>query len=318
MDYILRRDKGLERYFYREGQGILLASETDMYFPEAVCKEATGPFCVYEKNEAVHIISVGAGNELLYITGSGREMKMYLLCGLAAGLEVIEMKTASVGGRTDLLYSAKYKDETLLIHCVLGNHAKPSVIDKISGGYFYPYKGKVYYTNAAQVMGYQDLSDGKPEHFRPVSEGARDVYIRSFGGDECMVYTKDETVFIDHIPKFKIKDVQNPILCRRGSSIILILKSGRTLKYIDIKSNDKEPFKNILSSSEMTLCAVSENGETYYEYAAKGTGQPYFFETVPAKTKKSDNISGRNDINNDLLRLKEEIEKLEEKIRKLQ
>ena len=277
MDYIIRRDSGLERYFYRESQGIMLSKESDMFFPESVYKQAKGPFCVFEHGGAVHIIFVGEENELLYMTYQGKEIKKYLLCNLAKGLEIIEMKTASVGERTDLLYSARYKQEILLIHCILGNYAKPSVIDKIKGGYFYPYKGKVYYTNESNVLGYQDLTDGKPDFFCEVSNGARDVYIRCFGQDEYMVYIKDDTVFINHIPKFKIKDIQNPILCRRDKDIILILKSGINLKYINIKNTDVDSFKKISSSSEMILCSVLDNGSTYYEYVVKSSGQPYFF-----------------------------------------
>lgn len=322
MDYILKGRNKQSRYFYRAGKGILVSSEENIYLPETVLNGVKPPFSVYESEGVVHIIAVGQNNELIYAAGKNKELKKYSLCTISEGLEIIELKTVSTGGRTDLLYSAGYRGEILLIHCVLGNQAKPSVIDKMKTGDFFLYAGRVYYTNASGDLGYQDLSDGKPDHFCLLVNGATDIYIRVFDEDEYMIYKKDNTIFINHIPRFRIREAENPILCRRGDSVVLIFKSGRILEYIDIKSSS-DNFKKIMSSTEMILCSVSEYGTVYYEYASGGTGEPHFFEIAGnlSKSEKGERLLKNYEysaINTDLLRLKEEIIRLEEKIKNLQ
>lgn len=314
MDYIINEKNACEHYFLREGKGVQTACEKNMFLPETIFKDAKKAFCVFKKEDVLHIICVNGKNELVYIPKKDGEYKQYVLCELKEGFDVKEIKITASGEMLNLLCSAEYEGEMLLIHCVLGNQAKPSVIDKMQEQYFFVYKERVYYTNKSGVLGYQELTDGKPDRFIKAAEGAFKPYLYEDEGNKYLVYIKDGAIYLNNILKYEDCDAETPVIARRGERLILIWKSGAVLKYVDLKTGGADAPKRVISTGTPVLYSIQEGENIYYDYAAECDGRPYFSE-MAAETNFTD--GGLQGIIGSVLKIKEEIKEIEEKIKNL-
>jgi len=259
MDYFIKRINLSERYFYQNGLYMEKQGRCEL-----IGREAKDVFCAFENDSVVHVIFVNQKNELVYIPKKDRKNKEYVLCELKEGFNVRNMKIAKSKDRLNLLYSALYGDEILLIHCVLGNHARPSVIDKLESEYFFPYGDRVYYTNKSGIMGYQELTDGKPDRFVSVEEGAVMPYLCCIDEKEYIVYKKDTDICVNHTPKTQDKYAFCPVLKRGKNVIELVWQCGGALKYSELDGAGNP--KRIISSKSPCLSSIQDGENVYYDY----------------------------------------------------
>ncbi len=265
MDYIIK-DKNY-RFYYKRGDGLLMQKGSAL--PERLNPKSTENFCVYEQNGVIHIICVSEENELLYTILNENKRNDCVLCRLGEQFAVKKITAAPSGGRMNLIYSAEYNGENLLVYCVLGNNAKPSVIDKLKSGYFFVFASCVYYTNAAGIMGYQEFSDGKPDRFIRTEDGAEDVYLCERDGKSYVVFRKSNTIFVNYMPITDDVDVSHPILALRGTKLELMWKSGAIVKYTDLE-NPKH-INRLISTGEQPLICIFEKDGIFYNYRSGET-----------------------------------------------
>ncbi len=316
MDYIIKDKNTAEHYFIRQGSGLAVACEKNMLLPETILPDVKNAFCVYKADGFLHIICVNGKNELVYILKKEEEYKQYILCELKDGLSVGDVKITSSGGRLNLLYSAAFEGEFMLIHCVLGNHALPSVIDKMSDSYFFLFGDRVYYTNRNRTLGYQELTDGKPDHFISIAENAFKPYLCTDNGKNYLVYIKDDTIYVNHIPKYADSEADTPVIAAENGYPTLVWKSGAALKYADISDSRTAP-RRVAGTGMPTLYSIQDDDGIRYNYAQKSDGMPYFSE--PRKTVSAPSLgSDGGAIINLLAKLKNDISDIEEKLKKLQ
>lgn len=319
MNYLILGEQGLQHFYYKDNEGIRSAREKNIFLPETIFKDGQKPFCVYDEGGILHIICVNEKNELIYIANKDGAYKTYMLSELKDTFSVQEMKICASGERLNLLCSVRYDGDILLIHCILGNMARPSVIDKMGSSYFFAFGDKVYYTNQCGVLGFQDLADGKPDRFVSVVEDAEMPYLYFDGTNEYIVYKKGNTIYINHRPVVEDAACEGPVLTMRGGKLILIWKSGAVLKYTAADNNDGEPPKRIVSTGEAVLYSIQENENIHYDYAAYSEGRPYFPEGFAGEktTPPDSNYNEVRELIQSVVRLKEEVRTIEKRIKTL-
>ena len=157
-NYIIMPGNVPEHYFFKPYEGICMRKRA----PQGTWKEHTqvfggakdgfGLYCA--KDKSVHIICTDHDNKLIYILSDGEGWKKYVISKLNRDIFVSDMRFYSVRGRLNLLYSALYNGENLLVHCILGDHAKPSAVDVIETPHFSVSDGRAYYTNSKGILGF--------------------------------------------------------------------------------------------------------------------------------------------------------------------
>ena len=172
---------------------------------------------------------------------------------------------ASNGKNENLFYSARLKGEIVLIHCVLGNNAMPSVIGKMKSEEFFVYKNSVYFTNSNGIIGYCDFSDSKPEIFTACFEGELSYVIEG-----KIVYKKSDDIFINDKKCCSDKNAEMPIVVNN----ILMWKSGSYIRYV----LDNGKIRQYVSSGiEPKIFITSDANECVYRYGIFSNGNLKLF-----------------------------------------
>lgn len=259
MDYYIKNGGEEIHIFYDKNYGLVMKRDV----PERICEKSGEAFGVYANGEGIHVICVSKENEILYLLINAEKITECKLCGLNEKFRVEKISISECGGRKFFLCSAEYGKERLLIHCVLGNNAMPSVIDKTADGYFFLFGDRVYYTDIKGVLGFQELADGKPDRFIPIAENGYEPYLCICGGIEYMVYRQDDAIYVNNIPKIKDEEASYPIITERGGEPMLMWHSGAVIKYVGLEK--RSGIKRLISSGEQKLiCICGEN--IFYDY----------------------------------------------------
>lgn len=209
-----------EHYYFRHSRGICLKTRTaaGLWQEETtILPEGQDGFGAYaDTSGKTHIICTDSKNRLIYSVRKDNEQKNFTLTSLSADISVLNMRLYNVGGRLNLLYSALYNEEYILVHCILGDRAKPCEIAKLESPYFFIYENNVYFTNPRGELGYISLADEKPVGFIPVSEDAHSAYLCSFDGREFLIYTRGSRLFINNEEILSDSRMESPI-CVKNS-----------------------------------------------------------------------------------------------------
>ena len=154
-NYLIMPDSLPEHYFYKAYEGICVRKRN----PQGIWQEHTsilpggkdgfGIYC--SKDKTVHLLCTDHENKLIYASSDGNIWKKYVISMLSQDVSVSDIHLYSIRGRLNFMYSALYNGENLLIHCILGDHAKPSTVDVCETPHFFIKKNKVYYTNSKGV-----------------------------------------------------------------------------------------------------------------------------------------------------------------------
>lgn len=230
-----------------------------------ILKNATDKFFVYGDKNKIKLVSYNKNHELIYMVNSRNVWNSYVIATLNKDIEVKKIMVASNGKNENLFYSARLKGETVLVHCVLGNNAMPSVIGKMINDEFYVYKKSVYFTNGNGIIGYCDFSDSKPEIFNACFEGELSYVTKG-----KIVYKKGDDIFINDKKCCSDKNAEIPIVVND----ILMWKSGSYIRYI----SDNEKVRQYVSGGvEPQIFVISDAYECIYHYGTFSNGNLKLF-----------------------------------------
>ena len=289
-DYIIMSGNAPEHYFYRSGIYMKRRSFTGVWQDmTAVVAGGRDGFSVYRSKDGnVHLICVDHSGNMIYAAYSAGEWKKYVISKLNSDISVSEMRLYGIRGRLNLLYSAIYNGENLLVHCILGDHAKPSTVDTLESPHFFVKGDKVYYTNANGVLGFVDLSDEKPSVFTPVYEDAHFGTVYDIDGKERILFARNSSVFLDGQEIAHDTHIEMPVLVSVKDKFYVMWKNSGFVRYsvsIDCKRFGQVR-RFMTSGRSMKLYSVQKGNEFshYYGYDIQNDfvllGNPEIFEVT--------------------------------------
>ncbi len=274
-NYLVKSGDKPEHYFFAPYEGICVKGRAISGLwqkQEQVIRDARDGFGVYaDKNGNVHIICIDGENRLVYAVRRGGEWKKYTLCELSKEIYVSDMRLYNVAGRLNLLYSALYNGETMLVHCILGNHAKPATVGVTETAHFYIYDNKVYYTNADGQLGFVSLADEKPSGFSRLYDDAHYCTVCELGGKEMLLFTRQSRLFINGEEILYDSRMEMPSLVKGSDRAYVMWKSGSFVRYIASFNGGttwSEPMR-FMSTGRAVSSYIAQQGESvnyYYGY----------------------------------------------------
>jgi len=272
-DYIIVQKNALEHYLYRQGEGIIKKRQHAGRWsaPKCIYKDGTDGFCVFaDNNGTVHILSSNKNGELVYLFEKNNTMQTHILLNGNDKVYPKQIRTALQPGRTSIIYSATYGDETLLIYCILGVNSKPLHIDTLSREHsdFTVAGTKIYYTNSKNILGYMDFSDGKPDTFVPVCENAYMPTAILFDKNEHIIYKKENSIICNNTVLFEDKHAINPLLCISAGKLLLLWKSQNFIKYSASQNGGvtwSPPMRFVNSGNNSSIFTV-QSGNAFTDY----------------------------------------------------
>ena len=232
-----------------------------------ILKDATDKFFVYRDENVIKLVSYNKNRELIYMVNNKNVWNSYTIATLNKDINVKKIMVASNGRNENLFYSARLKGETVLVHCVLGNNAMPSVIGKMKNEEFFVHKNSVYFTNGNGFLGYCDFSDSKPEIFTACFEGEL-----SYVAEGKIVYKKGDDIFVNDKKYCSDKAAEMPIIVND----ILMWRHKSYVRYL--AANEK--IRQYVSSGvEPEIFVVSDTNECLYYYGTFLNGNLKLFSS---------------------------------------
>lgn len=286
-NYIVLPKNTPEHYFFRSG--IYMKKQTPSGIwqePIPIFSGGRDGFSVYCSKDSVHLICTDYGGDLIYAVSAKDEWKRYVISKLNSDIAVLDMRLYNVRGRLNLMYSALYNGENLLVHCILGDRAKPSTIDILETPHFFIKGNKAYYTNANGVFGSVNLADEKPSVFTPIYEDAHFGTVYDVIGKERILFSRSSSVFLDGKELAHDTHLEMPILADIGGKIYVMWKSGNFVRYITSVDGENfgEPKRFMNTGKTMNIYTVQKGNDFKYYYGYEtqsGTvllGNPDVFE----------------------------------------
>ena len=238
-DYILKYNDSTQHYFYLPNQGLCVRNKVVNLWQnhKPVFPDSTKVFSVFcDKNNTLHAICTNSENCLVYLIFKNNHWQSYVIARLKPEMQVFNLFLFETRIGLSILYTAGYGGEILLIHCVLGDHAMPETIAKLSNPYFYFFKNRVYYTNSGGILGYCDISDGKADTFNKLVNGGDTPYIITHNQKDLFVFKKDSHICFQNRPVQEDKNATHPILVSNKNQLLLMWQNNDFIRYME--SND--------------------------------------------------------------------------------
>lgn len=274
-NYLINRGHIGEHYFFKPYEGICMKRlSPSNTFSEHTQIVALGrePFSVLNASDgSIHLVCADSENMLVYANCRNNVWKRYIIANLSKDISVSRMHLYSVRGRLNLLYSVVLGGEHLLIHCILGNHAKPSTVSALLDSHFFVYKNKVYYTKPDGALGFTSLEDEKPEIFNRMYDDARSVSVWEDSGKEFLIFIRNSRLFINGKEILYDSAIENPVFVKGADRLYIMWKSGGFIRYISSFNGGatwSEPMRFINTGVSPKLYTF-RNGNTlrlYYGY----------------------------------------------------
>ncbi len=235
-NYLISSGDAVYHYYHKSG-GIYCRAKYAGGAGDEVCvyPEGSDGFAVYRDAAGnTHIICADPEREIVYLTCRSGEWSKYIISSAREELAPLKFMLMSDGTRLNLFFSAVYRNETMLIHCILGANAKPEIIDRLypSRREFFLFQRRVYYTSSADVLGYKDFSDGKPSGFTGIADGGYMPYAAEYGDSFHIVYKRRHRIYFENEPVFEDFAAEMPVIAFGGDRLILQWKSGSFIRYI--------------------------------------------------------------------------------------
>lgn len=235
-NYLINRPSGGEYYFFKPYEGICMKRRNPAgTFTEHTQIVALGreQFSVLTASDgSIHLVCADSENMLVYANCRNNVWKRYILAKIPQDVVVSNMHLYAVRGRLNLLYSIVLGGEHLLIHCILGNHAKPTTVSPLLDSHFFVYKNKVYYTKPDGTLGFTTLEDEKPEIFNRLYDDARSVTIWENSGKELLLFVRNFRLFINGKEILYDSAIENPVFVKGHDRLYIMWKSGGFIRYI--------------------------------------------------------------------------------------
>lgn len=277
-NYLIGRGNGGEHYFFKPYEGLCMKRlNPSGSFSEHSQIVALGRdvFSVFQAADgSIHLVCVDAENMLVYANSRNNVWKRYIIAKIPSGVVVCNIHLYAVGNRLNLLYSALFSGEHMLIHCILGNHAKPSTVSPLSGPHFFVHKNKVYYTRPDGRLGFTPLEDEKPEIFNRLYDDAESVSVWNDAGKEFLIFVRNSRLFVNGKEILYDSAIENPIFVKGADRLYIMWKSGGFIRYISSFNGGvtwSEPMRFINTGITPVLYTYigRDTYRLYYGYEAK-------------------------------------------------
>lgn len=235
-NYLINRKTGGEHYFFKPYEGICVKKRNPSgTFSEHTQIVALGrdTFSVFaDSGGSIHLVCADCENMLVYANCINGVWKRYILAKIPKDVTILNMHLYAVRRRLNLLYSVYHNGEHMLVHCILGNHAKPSCVSTLSDSHFFVYKNKVYYTKPDGALGFTALEDEKPENFNRLYENANSASVWEESGKEFLIFIRNSRLFINGKEILYDLAIENPIFVKGTDRLYVMWKSGGFIRYI--------------------------------------------------------------------------------------
>lgn len=327
-NYLIMRGNTLEHYFYKLYEGICVKQRSASgVWQKAIPvfsggRDGFGIYCGKDKN--VHLICTDYDGKLIYAVSQGEEWKKYVISKLSPDISVSDMRLYSIRGRLNLMYSALYNGENLLVHCILGDHAKPSTVDALETPHFFIHGNKVYYTNSSGVLGFVNIQDEKPVGFHSLYEDAHFGTVYSIGGKEKILFSRNSSVFLDGTEIANDSHLEMPVLVNAQGKTYIMWKNSGFVRYVSSLDGENfgKPMRFMSTGRTMNLYTLQRENEflPFYGYDTQRElvllGNPDVFEMsanykVSDKTELEKVKSMLNQTQQEVIDAKKEIARLE-------
>lgn len=328
-NYLIPVNDTSEHYFYRPYEGICMrVRKNSGKWQEriTVLEHGNDGFGVYaDKHANVHLVCTNDKNELIYAARKKGVWKKYILSRLSDEIYVSDMRLYSIKGRLNLIYSALYNGENILIHCILGDHAKPSTIGSSETPYFFIYNEKVYYTNTLGNLGYASLSDEKPSEFITVYHDAHCGSLNTFSDSEFTVFTRESKLFVNGKELIYDSRMEMPFCIPGKDRLYVMWKSGSFVHYITSVNNGvtwSKPMRFMSNGSDISVFLTQQDDffAPYYGYCTDNDiilpGKPSIFKssadcTLPPLGELEKLRNALSSAQNDINETKQDIKRLD-------
>ena len=245
-------------YYFDIMQGIC---EKTKFAEKTILRDATNNFFVYTDKNVIKLVALNKKSQLVYMICKDNTWNSYVIATMKKNIEIKKIMVSS----NNLFYSAKVNGEMVLVHCVLGNNAMPSIIANPCDEEFFLFKKCVYYSDKNKIIGYQSFADSKPDRFIPCCEGENPYLV-----DKKIIYKKDNDIFINNKKICSDKNVKMPILVND----LLMWKSENHIRYI---SEGTKIRQYISSGIEPEILVKATANECLYYYGTFSKGKLNIF-----------------------------------------
>lgn len=314
--YLINGDTGAQLFFYKNYEGIcaLNLREGHSERERVICHDGGANFFVYQSGDgAIQLITESASSGLIYMLCRNNEWHRYDIGGINADLKVKKIMIGANKLGQSLFYSALYHGEYILVHCVLGDNAMPSTVDKLFSEDFFIYNMRVYYTNEKGIMGYQSFADGKPLQFVYCGEGEM-PYACNVNGKNYLTYKKGASIIVNG--RVYAEDIASeyPVICKNADKTMLVWKSRDFIRAVPIEN--EEMSRTVQSSAYGTrpeLFVMSDGIACKCFYAVFSAHRLKMFHSENPFSK-----SRESKLEIESARLRAEVEELNKKLEELE
>lgn len=270
MDYLTEENGSCVHYFFRAGEGICMQrARAQSWQPrECILRGGRDGFGLYPDNERIHIVTTNDYDELVYLVGTSADRRRFLLKKLSGDAKIRQIRLYSVRGRLNMLYSVSLNDEILLMHCILGNNARPHTVAKLAYEDFFIHGMNVYFTAADKSAGYAGLADEKPDLCIRLIENCSVPYL--YGGH--IAYIANGKVYFDKREVCADPDASGVIITESDARLYVAWKSGDYVRYLPADGSSK-PYCIINPSREAKLYAVVRSDSCEYLYGSNSESE---------------------------------------------
>lgn len=272
MDYLIKHSDKINHFFYKKNEGLCVRTKKHSLWQnhKSVFPNSTEVFSIFcDSSDNLHAICVSCENNLIYMYFKDNSWHDCTLTHINDEMRISDIILFETPIGLNILYTAKYLGEMLLIHCILGNNAMPNTVDKLSSPHFFVFNDNIYYTNSESVLGYKSVADGRPDRFNRLTEHAEMPYLASGFGKSMITYKKSDSLYFQNRPVHKDPYAQNPILVEDEDKLFLMWQSGDFVRYIssaDEGAHWSGVMQFVNSGRTPNLYAVSDNAKISFYY----------------------------------------------------
>lgn len=274
-----------EHYFYKPYEGLCMRRRKNTVWQEyqILYPQALDNFGLYrDEGGSVHILCANTASEIVYLLRRENTWHKYTLTTFQENARPETIRLCAAGGRLQFLYSVKRGSEYLLVHCILGDHAQPTPIDNMHSTDFFISGDRVYYTNANGILGFQSLTDGKPNRFEVVCENACMPYLLSAGNTTFLTYVQDNAVCFQGKPIYACRYAENPILLQNENRLLLLWREGDFVRYLTSLNSGESwstPMQFVNPGKSAVLYTVQQENSVFYCYGNHSDTALHIFGT---------------------------------------
>ena len=271
MDFLIEENGIAVHYFVKPGEGLARQSARGSAWQprECILRGAKDGFGLYTDGNTVHIVSADENDELIYLVGSDKNWRRFILAKLDSSSQILTIRIYPVRGRLNMLYSVAKGDDILLMHCILGNNARPHTVSKLLCDNFFVYGMRVYYTLADGRTGFCELADEKPDLFIRISDNCSVPYLH----DGNMAYTSCGRIYFNNREIAYDEGADGVIITETNGQLFVAWKSGDFVKYVPTDRPNARAHCIINPAREAQLFAVWRGEFCEYFYGSSSTDE---------------------------------------------